>query len=126
MRCAATAGALLLAGNFDIPEVTIFFRDQLFRGNRTTKISASGLNAFNSANFPPLAHVGMYINVRWDLIRTPQETEQALGFRVFTDMDSNVGVFSVFPGMSSEFVRNALAPPLKGFYYCAARSHHGK
>jgi hypothetical protein len=107
-------GALLMAGHFDIPEVTVFFRDQLFRGNRSTKISATGLNAFNSCNFPPLAHVGIYINVRWDLIRSPQETEQDRGFRIFTEMSNDVGILTVFPGITAALVRNALAPPLRG------------
>ena len=113
------SGALLIAGHFDIPEVCIFFSHQLFRGNRTTKSSATGLDAFSSSNFPPLAHVGSTVDVRWDLVRTPAETEQALGFRVMTDIEPNVGIFSLFPGITPAFVRNALAPPLQG---CVMRS----
>lgn len=32
--------------------------DTLLRGNRTVKVNSSGLDAFESPNFPPLAKVG--------------------------------------------------------------------
>lgn len=38
-----------------IPEVCIYFANQLFRGNRATKISTSAMVAYESANFPVLA-----------------------------------------------------------------------
>src|SRR5258708_37564933 len=44
-----------------IPEVTVFFRDELYRGCRTTKLSASSFSAFYSPNCPPLARAGAYI-----------------------------------------------------------------
>lgn len=34
-------GSLIIAGHFMIPEVCLFFNYKLFRGNRTTKVSAS-------------------------------------------------------------------------------------
>ena len=43
-------GALILAGNYHIPEVCVYFRHQLMRGNRTIKVSASDLDAFQSPN----------------------------------------------------------------------------
>ena len=44
-----------------VPEVCIFFEDNLFRGNRTTKKNAEHFNAFNSYNYPPLAKAGVHI-----------------------------------------------------------------
>ena len=32
-------GALIIAGNFSIPEVTVYFNHKLMRGNRTVKVS---------------------------------------------------------------------------------------
>ena len=52
-------GALLIAGHYQIPEVTIYFGNKLLRGNRTTKISTSKLSAFDSPNFSPLAEIGV-------------------------------------------------------------------
>lgn len=42
-----------------VPEVCIFFENQLLRGNRTTKINAENFNAFRSYNYPKIgrAHV---------------------------------------------------------------------
>ena len=55
-------GSLIMAGCFNIPEVTVFFNNKLFRGNRTTKVSAGRLNAFDSPNFEPLAIAGVSIS----------------------------------------------------------------
>ena len=33
-------GALIMAGNFSIPEVTVYFNHKLLRGNRTVKVTA--------------------------------------------------------------------------------------
>ena len=38
-----------------VPEVCIFFENDLLRGNRTSKINADNFNAFRSYNYPPLA-----------------------------------------------------------------------
>ena len=54
--------SLIIAGNYCIPEVTILFNNKLFRGNRTSKISASNLDAFNSPNMSPLVNIGIKIN----------------------------------------------------------------
>lgn len=50
--------ALILAGNYVIPEVCVFFNSRLFRGNRTIKVSSGSLDAFNSPNAAPLAKMG--------------------------------------------------------------------
>ena len=39
--------ALIIAGNYIIPEVCVFFNSKLFRGNRTIKISSDDLEAFD-------------------------------------------------------------------------------
>lgn len=40
------------------PQVCLFFQNQLFRGNRVTKVDARRFAAFCSPNLPPLAAVG--------------------------------------------------------------------
>ena len=45
-----------------VPEVCVYFKDKLLRGNRTTKINAEKFNAFRSFNYPELATVGININ----------------------------------------------------------------
>ncbi|MCA9694960.1 MAG: asparaginase, partial [Myxococcales bacterium] len=61
--------ALILAGHYELPEVGLYFHRQLLRGNRTRKVDAAGLGAFASANFPPLATVGVDIEVAWERVR---------------------------------------------------------
>jgi len=102
-------GALLIAGTFDIPEVTLYFADALHRGNRAVKLDASGLKAFGSPNLPPLATMGISCSVRWDLVRPPSPGR----FRLMPDFDPNLVIIRVFPGPFTT-LRNTLQPPLKG------------
>ena len=56
-------GALIMAGRYGstVREVGLFFDSRLFRGNRTTKVNASGFGAFDSPNLPPLAKIGVNV-----------------------------------------------------------------
>lgn len=54
--------SLIIAGNIDIPEVTVYFNNKLMRGNRCIKIDNSGLDAFDSPNLLPLA--SLEINIK--------------------------------------------------------------
>ena len=53
-----------MAGRFgyEIPEVSLLFYNTLYRGCRTSKVNASGFQAFNSPNFKPLATIGVDFN----------------------------------------------------------------
>ncbi|HYI13571.1 MAG TPA: asparaginase domain-containing protein, partial [Thermoanaerobaculia bacterium] len=62
--------SLMLAANYAIPEVCLYFGGKLLRGCRSTKVSADGFAAFDSPNFPPLGTVGIDIEVNWDLVRS--------------------------------------------------------
>ena len=66
-------GALTIAGHFKIPEVTLYFNNRLFRGNRVRKVDTNVFESFNSPNFPPLAKLNVNIEIQWDLILTPHE-----------------------------------------------------
>lgn len=59
-------GALSIAGNYTIPECSLYFNHTLYRGNRVSKVSSYDLNAFHSPNFPPLVNVGIDIVVNWN------------------------------------------------------------
>jgi len=54
-----------------VPEVCIYFENQLMRGNRTVKYNAENFNAFVSANYPLLADVGVYMKYNKTLILKP-------------------------------------------------------
>ena len=58
-------------GKAIVPEVCVYFENKLFRGNRTTKINAENFSAFQSANYPPLAEVGINIKYNREAILIP-------------------------------------------------------
>ena len=51
-----------------IKEVAVYFENQLFRGNRTTKVSSDHFDAFKSYNYPSLADVGVEINFNFNYL----------------------------------------------------------
>ena len=51
-----------------VQEVVIYFENQLFRGNRTTKVSADHFDAFKSYNYPTLAEVGVEIKFNYNYL----------------------------------------------------------
>ncbi|KAI8074030.1 asparaginase-domain-containing protein [Gongronella butleri] len=104
-------GALTIAGHFVIPEVSLYFGKKLYRGNRTSKISAVDFEAFDSPNLPSLVDVGIDIDVRWPLVLRPTEITR---FRARTDMNPNVATLRLFPGISATTVRMMLASPTQG------------
>ena len=103
-------GALFVAGHYVIPEVTLYFSHKLYRGSRSSKADASTLTAFQSPNFPPIANVGINVDVNWHLIKSPHSG----GFKAITTFDKDVAVVQLFPGLSTESLKRQLAPPLKG------------
>jgi L-asparaginase len=50
--------SMVLASNFNIPEVMLVFNNQILRGNRAKKVSSNKLNAFQSPNYPQLGAFG--------------------------------------------------------------------
>ncbi|EDW26880.1 GL14545 [Drosophila persimilis] len=103
--------ALIIAGNYVIPEVCIFFGHKLMRGNRTVKVSSNSLDAFDSPNVPPLARIGIDVNVDYRLIFRPCSIER---FCVHLNLDENVGLLRIFPSISLSTFRAFLAPPIRG------------
>ena len=100
-------GSLIIAGHFMIPEVCLFFNYKLFRGNRTTKISANEFAAFASPNFPPLATItSLKTQVSWELISRPTCIEP---FSIQTNLDTaHVACLRIFPGIKPEMVEAVL------------------
>ena len=48
-----------------VPEVCIYFENELYRGNRTSKRNAEHFDAFRSDNYPPLATAGIHIKYNY-------------------------------------------------------------
>ncbi|CAH8552198.1 unnamed protein product [Dicrocoelium dendriticum] len=106
-------GALLIAGGgFPIPEVTVFFHDQLFRGSRVVKCSSNEFHAFASPNYPALAKFGAEMTFFPHLLFRPVSVQQR--FSIQTDLCRDVTVLNIFPSIAAEHVATFLAPPTKG------------
>ncbi|CAO3636165.1 unnamed protein product [Cunninghamella blakesleeana] len=104
-------GALTIAGHFVIPEVSLYFGKKLYRGNRTSKISAVDFEAFDSPNLPSLVDVGINIDVRWPLVLRPTQISK---FSASTKLNPNVATLRLFPGINETTVRMMLAAPTQG------------
>uniref|UniRef100_A0A8C6UGY8 asparaginase n=1 Tax=Neogobius melanostomus TaxID=47308 RepID=A0A8C6UGY8_9GOBI len=104
-------GALLIAGQFVIPEVGLYFHHTLYRGNRVTKVDNSSFNAFSSPNLAPLATAEVDILINWDTVWRANTTAK---FRVSTELNRNVGLLRLFPGITAATVRAFLQPPMQG------------
>ena len=104
-------GALILAGNFNIPEVCVYFRHQLLRGNRTVKVSSENLEAFQSPNMKPLAEMKINIEVDYKGIHRPTVIER---FRAHTELNPNVVLLRLFPSIRTETVKHFLEKPIEG------------
>ncbi len=105
--------ALILAARSDIPEVSLCFGNQLYRGCRSVKVNADGLDAFASPNYPPLAEIGIDITIYPERIRrAPQPAARQLA-QVALALPA-VADLRLFPGISAQVVRNMLRPPLRG------------
>uniref|UniRef100_A0A669DEX9 asparaginase n=1 Tax=Oreochromis niloticus TaxID=8128 RepID=A0A669DEX9_ORENI len=104
-------GALLIAGQFVIPEVCLYFYNKLYRGNRVTKVDAGSFNAFSSPNLPPLATAEVDIAINWDTVWRANTTAK---FQVKTELNRNVGLLRLFPGITASTVKAFLQPPMEG------------
>ena len=83
-----------------LPEVAICFNDYVYRGNRTTKMSIGDFDAFASPNYPPLAEIGLNIELR-NHIRTSSDS-----LRVFTDFSEQVFLLKIYPNIAPNFLEN--------------------
>lgn len=101
--------ALYLAANYPLNEVTLFFNNLLFRGNRTTKVHADGFNAFSSPNLPPLLEAGIHIR----RLNTPTLTRDSSELIVRNITPQPIGVVTLYPGISADVIQNFLRQPVK-------------
>lgn len=101
--------AIMLAGNYKIPEVCVYFNNKLFRGNRSKKIDASSFAAFASPNFPTLGKIGTEIRIRKDLLR--EKATQRLKVQAMQPVI--IGTLRVFPGIAPKLLDYILQPPLQ-------------
>lgn len=101
--------AMYLAANYPIGEVSLFFNNQLFRGNRATKMHADGFDAFGSPNLPALATAGINIELNEGVL-SPNLNDQ---LEVCPITPQQIAVLHIYPGISLDLIRSMLTDDVK-------------
>jgi len=81
-----------------LPEVAICFNDFVYRGNRATKMSIGDFDAFASPNYPPLAEIGLNIEMR-DHIQKPSDK-----LTLFSNFSDRVFLLKIYPNLDPGFL----------------------
>jgi L-asparaginase len=83
-----------------VSEVAIYFEYQLFRGNRTHKYNSEHFNAFETANYPPLAEAGVHINYNYPALAKSNGEK----LKVSEKLDYNISILKIYPGITPQVV----------------------
>ncbi|NCT17270.1 MAG: L-asparaginase 1 [Flavobacteriaceae bacterium CG_4_8_14_3_um_filter_34_10] len=99
-------------GKPKITEVGLYFEYKLYRANRTTKINAEHFEAFASLNYPPLIESGVHLSINEERLSRANRRKK---FQVHTQLETNVMLIKLFPGIKEEVLTYHLSyPNLKG------------
>jgi L-asparaginase len=90
--------AVEIAAAGQVKEVAIFFDRLLLRGNRAKKSSIDEFAAFESPNYPPLADVGLEVNVNGPALLSAKRRKHRQAY--CHDFDPRVLFIKFFPSMS--------------------------
>lgn len=97
-----------VSGEPMVQEVAILFENYLWRGNRSTKMSADNFNAFKSNNYPSLAKIGLSIHFNHEALWRLRGRRP---FRLNPGMSDGVIVVYVYPGITREVLHRQLSMP---------------
>ncbi len=95
-------------GKSVIQEVGLYFEYKLYRANRTTKLNSEHFQAFSSLNYHPLAESGVHLKVYKEYVLKPRPNRKLI---VHRDMDTNVAILKLFPGINELVVKGVLGIP---------------
>jgi L-asparaginase len=90
-----------------LQEVAVYFEYSLYRGNRSSKISANQFEAFQSPNYPELAKAG--IHIEWQKDRLFRSSLPHL--TVFSELQNQVALIRLYPGMNFEVYESIFTDP---------------
>ncbi len=88
-----------------VPEVSVFFNNQLFRGNRVEKYTSSRFDAFQSGNYPALADSGVHLVFNREHIQPLPKGR----FRVYQQVDTGIALIKLYPGIQSSFMEAVIS-----------------
>lgn len=78
-----------------VQEVTIYFEYHLYRGNRSTKVSAANFEAIKSPNLVELATAGVNIEYHRKMLYRSEAND----FTVQNVLNKRVGLIKIYPGI---------------------------
>ncbi|HET6527297.1 MAG TPA: asparaginase [Balneolaceae bacterium] len=81
-----------------LPEVAICFNDFVYRGNRSTKMSIGDFDAFASPNYPPLAEIGLNIEMKNGISKSSQRLE------VIPRFSDQTFLLKIYPNLDPKFL----------------------
>lgn len=87
-----------------VREVALYFDYMLYRGNRSTKVSAEHFEAFSSPNHTGLAVAGVHLEYYKDRFYVSEEEEVS----VKLDLNTRVALIKFFPGMDFKLYSNLI------------------
>ena len=89
------------AATMDFGEILIAFGDKIVRGNRATKESEHGLNAFSTPRVAPIAEIGI------DIMPAEHRIKRFNGDPVlFTDFETNIEFYQQSSGTNTKIFEN--------------------
>lgn len=104
--------SILIASQGIAREVSLCFSGRLLRGNRAMKMSADGLMAFDSPNYPHLAEVGITIRYNDGALSHPTQSAGGLTLNRLTNVP--IGVLKIFPGIQFGLFEEIMTERLSG------------
>jgi L-asparaginase len=88
-----------------VPEVTLFFDNNLYRGVRSTKNNAEDFDAFSSANYSVLATAG--VNIKFKDAQIKKISDNA--FQALNELEENVVILKLFPGINDAYIKQVVS-----------------
>jgi lysophospholipase len=104
-------GSLILCSHYCIPEVTVYFNNKLFRGNRVKKVNSQAFAAFNSPNMKPLGIMGVDIHVEWGKVARATSLRP---FKASNALNSSVVCLRLYPGITETTIKAITSEPVRG------------
>ncbi len=95
-------------GKMLVPEVAIYFEYNLYRGNRSTKVSAEQFEAFQSPNYPFLAEAGVNLKFNSQHLLQP-DFDAPTQFHYA--LDTNIATLKMFPGINQHILEAIVSIP---------------
>lgn len=95
-------------GKTVIKEVGLYFEYKLYRANRTTKVNAEHFEAFESANFPPIAESGVNLKINYEKLMKPNMRKKMV---VHKSLNDNILILKLFPGINQQTLKHIFDTP---------------